>query len=139
MLPESTFTFTRLEPAHRAPRPPRRQRLQVLHLHRQPFTPSRVQLPQQPSQKLLVVRHRREVATVAQQQRLADGAFQSVMTLLDVAVLVGFAGLDFLAFHPVMPHQRLVAVSELLLLAHVVHRRREPIGLVSQRRAAQFP
>jgi hypothetical protein len=101
-----------------------RKRLEVLHLRFHALPPAGIQLRQQQPQKLLVFRQRCEIAAAPQQQRLLDRPLQTVMPLFHVAVLVGLARLDLLAVHPVMPQQGLVASGELLLVAHVVHRRR---------------
>ena len=62
------------------------------------------------------------------------------MALLHVAVLVALARLDGLALQAVVPQQRLVTLLERLRPFDArLHRRRQPIGAVQLRHAAQFP
>jgi hypothetical protein len=57
----------------------------------------------QRAEELLVLTRGSKIAAVAQEQHLVEGALEPVMPLLDIAVLVRPARLDFLAGHFVMP------------------------------------
>jgi hypothetical protein len=60
----------------------------------------------------LIVASTGEFSAPSQHQGLVDGLFETVMTLLDVAILVGLPRLDRLAFEPIMLEQSLVSPSE---------------------------
>ncbi len=53
-----------------------------------------------------------EIAAASEHQGLIDGLLEAVMTLLNVAILVGLSRLDRLAFEAIMGEQSLVASSE---------------------------
>jgi hypothetical protein len=87
----------------------------------------------------LVIASTGEIATASQHQGLVDGLLETMMTLLDVAILVGLSRLDCLAFETVMREQRLVSLSEHLGLGIAVDRGGQAIGAVSPRDSSQFP
>jgi hypothetical protein len=87
----------------------------------------------------LIVASAGEITAPPQHQSLVDGLFETVMTLLDVAILVGLSRLDRLAFEPVMREQSLVAASEHLGLGIAVDRGGQAIGAVPPRDSSQFP
>jgi hypothetical protein len=60
----------------------------------------------------LIIASAGEIAAPTQHQGLVDGLFETMMTLLDVAILVGLPRLDRLAFELVMREQSLVSPSE---------------------------
>src|ERR1700722_9957565 len=62
-----------------------------------------------------------------------------MMTLLDVAILIGLSRLDRLAFELVMREQSLVSSSEHLGLWVAVDRGGQAIGAVSPGDSSQFP
>ena len=53
--------------------------------------------------------------------------------------MVRAPGLDLQPREPVMPQQRFVPLRELVRMLGLVHRRRQSVGAVLGRRAAQFP
>ena len=60
----------------------------------------------------LIVASTGEITAASEHQGLVDGLLEAVMTLLDVAILVGLPRLDRLAFELVMREQGLVSPSE---------------------------
>jgi hypothetical protein len=60
----------------------------------------------------LIVASAGEIAAASKHQGLVDGLLETVMTLLDVAILVGLSRLDRLTFELVMREQRLVSLSK---------------------------
>jgi hypothetical protein len=87
----------------------------------------------------LIVASAGEITAPAQHQSLVDGLFETVMTLLDVAILVGLSRLDRLAFEPVMREQSLVSSSERLGFGVAVDRGGQAIGAVPSGNSSQFP
>jgi hypothetical protein len=87
----------------------------------------------------LIVASAGEIAAPAKHQGLIDGLLETMMTLLDVTILVGLPGLDRLTFEPIMREQSLVAPSEHLGLGIAVDRGGQAIGAVSPRDPSQFP
>jgi hypothetical protein len=87
----------------------------------------------------LIVASAGEITAPSQHQGLVDGLFETVMTLLDVAILVGLSRLDRLAFEPVMREQSLVTASEHLGLGIAVDRGGQAIGAVPPGDSSQFP
>jgi hypothetical protein len=83
--------------------PPRRERPQQGHLLGQTLLASRVQLSEQLPQEGFVVRALGKVATAAQHQGLVQGAFEAVVALLGVAILVARIRVGDLALQAVMP------------------------------------
>jgi hypothetical protein len=93
----------------------------------------------EPLEERLIVASIGEIAAASEHQGLIDGLLEAVMTLFDVAVLVGLSRLDRLTFEPVMGEQSLVASSEHLGFGVAVDRRGQAIGAVSPRDSSQFP
>ena len=87
----------------------------------------------------LIVASAGEIAAAAQHQGLVDGLLEAVMTLLDVAVLVGLPRLDRLAFEPVVREQCLVSPGEHLGFGIAVDRGGQAIGAVPPGDSSQFP
>jgi hypothetical protein len=87
----------------------------------------------------LIVGSAGEIAAAPEHQGLVDGLLEAVMTLLDVAILVGLSRLDRLAFEAIMREQSLVAASEHLGLGIAVDRGGQAIGAVSPGDSSQFP
>ncbi len=120
--------------------PPRWQRTQQGQLCFQPPPPARVELVEQAAQECLVLGTPGEVSAAAQHQGLVQGPLELPVALLHVAVLVRVGRLDRLARQAVVPQQRLVALRERRrTLRPRRDRRRQPVGAVQLRRAAQFP
>lgn len=80
-----------------------------------------------------------EIAAPAQHQGLVDGLLETVVALLDVAVLVGLSGLDCLAFEAVVREQSFVSSSEHLGFRIAVDRGGQAIGAVPPGNPSQFP
>ncbi len=93
----------------------------------------------EPLEERLIVASIGEIAAASEHQGLIDGLLEAVMTLFDVAILVGLPGLDRLTFEPVMGEQSLVASGEQLGFGVAVDRRGQAIGAVSPRDSSQFP
>jgi hypothetical protein len=87
----------------------------------------------------LIIAPAGEIAAASEHQGLVDGLLEAVMTLLDVAILVGLSRLDRLAFEPVMREQSLVAAGERLGFGVAVDRGGQAIGAVSLGDSSQFP
>src|SRR3954451_1381521 len=87
----------------------------------------------------LIVVSAGEIAAAPEDQGLVDGLLEAVMTLFDVAILVGLSRLDRLAFEPVMREQSLVASSEHLGFGVAVDRGGQAIGAVTPGDSSQFP
>ena len=62
----------------------------------------------------LIVASTGEIAAASEHQGLVDGLLETVMTLLDIAILVGLSRLDRLTFKAIMREQSLVSASEQL-------------------------
>jgi hypothetical protein len=117
-----------------------RQGTQQRQLLRQPLPPAGVELLEQPTQERLVVRPADEVPAAAQHEGLVQRPLELPVALLHVAVLMGMGRLDRLAHEAVVPQQRLVALRERRrALRPRRDRRRQPVGAVQLRRAAQLP
>jgi hypothetical protein len=80
-----------------------------------------------------------EIAAPPQHQGLGDGLLEAVMTLLDVAILVGLPRPDRLTFEAVMRQQSLVSPGEQLRVGVAVDRRGQAIGAVPPGDSSQFP
>jgi hypothetical protein len=119
--------------------PPLRQGPQDRQLLGQPRAPAGIELTEQLPQEGAVLVTAGEVPTAPQQQRLLHGLLEAMVPLLDVAVLVGVVRLDLLGDQPIMIHQALVTLREVLLLGQVVDRRAQPVGSMPLGHAAQFP
>jgi hypothetical protein len=87
----------------------------------------------------LIVPPTGEIAAPPQHQGLVGGLLEAVMTLLDVAILVGLSRLDRLAFEPVMGEQSLIASSEHLGFGVAVGRGGQAIGAMTLGNSSQFP
>ncbi len=87
----------------------------------------------------LIVASTGEITAASEHQGLVDGLFEAVMTLLDVAILVGLSRLDRLALEAIMREQSLVTASEHLGLGIAVDRGGQAIGAVSPGDSSQFP
>jgi hypothetical protein len=87
----------------------------------------------------LIVASAGEITASPEHQGLVDGLLEAVMTLLDVAILVGLPRLDRLAFELVMRQQSLVSASEHFGLGIAVDRGGQAIGAVSPGDSSQFP
>jgi hypothetical protein len=87
----------------------------------------------------LIIAPAGEVATAPEHQGLIDGLLETVMTLLDIAILVGLSWPDRLTFEPVMREQSPVSPSEHLRVGVAVDRRGQAIGAVTPRDSSQFP
>ncbi len=82
-----------------------------------------------------------EVARSAQRQGIGDAALEMAVRPLDRSVLVGQAAVVARDRHAVMGAQRLVSLGHVLglVLAQVAKRRRQAVGAVLARRAAEMP
>ena len=117
-----------------------RQRPQQGPLLGQAADSARVLPSEQLLQEVGVAVAAREVAAAPKHQGLVHGGLETVVPLLDVAVLVALARLDRLPLQAVVLQQRLVALLERLLPFHPrLNRRRQPIRAVQYRHAAEFP
>jgi hypothetical protein len=87
----------------------------------------------------LVVASTGEIAAPAQHQGLVDGLLEAVVTLLDVAILVGPSRLDRLTFEAIMREQCLISPGEHLGFGSAVDRGGQAIGAVSPGDSPQFP
>jgi hypothetical protein len=87
----------------------------------------------------LIVASAGEIAAPAEHQGLVDGLLEAVMTLLDVAILVGLSRPDRLPFDPIMGEQALVSSGEQFGIRIVVDRGGQTIGAVSPGDSSQFP
>jgi hypothetical protein len=120
------------------------KRQQGLPFSLQALAAARVGLVHDLLQKRLVGRLAREIPAAPQHQRLVHGLFKSKVALFHVPILVGLAGLNPLALHPVVGQQRLVAPGEShaalgLSLRQPLHGRRQAIRPVLAGNSAQFP
>ena len=87
----------------------------------------------------LIVASAGEIAASTKHQGLVDRLLETVMTLFDVAVLVGLSRLDRLTFKAIMRQQRLVSPSEHFRVGIVVDRGGQAIGAVTLGGSSQFP
>ena len=118
--------------------PTRRQRPQVFHLQGLLHDPVGVELSEQIAEVVLVRFAAGEVATGAEHQLLIERAFEAMVALFDVAVLVAVPGLDRLPVEAVVLQQRLIPLGELRTPRARRDRGREPVGAVNGRHAAEF-
>jgi hypothetical protein len=118
--------------------PLRRQRPQHRPLFLKTLHPPPVALGEQRADKRLVVATAGEVPVAAQQQRLVQGAFEAVMALLHVAVLVRPGRVDGLALQAVVLQQALIALLKRVSLAAGRYGSGQRIGAMHLRHAAQF-
>lgn len=115
-----------------------RQRPQVFHLQGLLHAAVRVELGEQFVEVLLVRFAAGEVPAGAEHQLLIERAFEAMVALFDVAVLVAVPGLDRLPVEAVVREQRPVALGELRTRRARRDRGREPVGAVDQGHAAEF-
>jgi hypothetical protein len=87
----------------------------------------------------LIVASAGEITAASEHQGLVDGLLETMMALLDVAILVGLSRLDRLAFDLVMREQSLVSSSEHLGFGVAVDRGGQAIGAMSPGDSSQFP
>ncbi len=119
----------------------RRQRPQRLLLDGKARLAGEVALAHQLLQKAVVGGAVGEVAAAPHAQRLIQRHLEAVVGLLDVAVLVGFTGGVGRGLHPVVRHESLVALREVMAAGRiqVVHGGRELVGPMLHGHAAQLP
>jgi hypothetical protein len=128
----------RLEPAGHL-QPASRQGRQHGHFFEETLLSVGIAPGHEPLEEDLIVAAAGEIAAPAKHQGLIDGLLEAVMTLLDVAILVGLSRLDRLGFEAVMRHQGLVSPGEHLGLRIGVDRRGQAIGAVPPGNSSQFP
>jgi hypothetical protein len=87
----------------------------------------------------LIVASAGEIAAPSQHQGLVDGLLEAMMTLFDVAILVGLSRLNRLTFEAVMRQQGPVSPGEHLGVGIAVDRGGQAIGAVSPGNSSQFP
>ena len=116
-----------------------RQRAKHRKLLLEPLTTTRVALLHHAPDDRRIRRPILEVAAPAQHQRLVHCLLDPVVRLLHITVLMGLTRLDRTTFRSVVPQQRPVPTRELLTMAHLLHRRRQPVGPMRTRHAPQLP
>ena len=132
----------RIDPGLEPPghlQPASRQRRQHGHLLMKTLPSIGIASGHELLEEQLIVASAGEIAAASEHQGLVDGLLEAVMTLLDVAILVGLSRLDRLAFEPIMREQSLVASSEHLGLGIAVDRRGQAISAVPPGDSSQFP
>jgi hypothetical protein len=127
-----------LEPASHL-QPTSRQRRQHGHFLTKTLLSSGITSGHELLEERLVVASTGEIAAPTKHQGLVDSLLETVMTLFDVAILVGLSRLDRLAFELVMREQALVSASEHLGFGVAVDRGGQAIGAVSPGDSSQFP
>jgi hypothetical protein len=100
-----------LEPASHL-QPTNRQRRQRGHFLTKTLLSSGIASGHELLEERLVVTSTGEIAAPAKHQGLVDGLLETVMTLFDIAILVGLSRLDRLTFESIMLEQCLVSPSE---------------------------
>jgi hypothetical protein len=90
-------------------------------------------------EKQLIIASAGEITAASEHQGLIDSLLETVMTLLDISVLVGLPRLDRLALELVMRQQSLVSPSEHFGFWVAVDRGGQAIGAVSPGNSSQFP
>ena len=91
------------------------------------------------AEKLLVVGAAGKVSTATQQQQLFQHAFELVVALFGIAVLVTRPRIDGLASHAVVAQQGPIAGREPLRVAILVDRQGHTVRAMLGRHGAQFP
>jgi hypothetical protein len=124
-------------PAHL--QPPRRQRLQDGQFLGESLAAVGVATGHDLAQEHLVVAPAGEVAMAPQHQGLVDRLLEPMMTLLDVAVLVGLPGSNGLGLQAVMGQKRPVSLREPLGIGVGLDRGAEAVGAVLPWDPSQFP
>ena len=127
-----------LEPASHL-QPASRQRRQHGHFLTKTLLSSGIASGHELLEERLIVASTGEITAAAQHQGLVDGLLEAVMTLFDVAILIGLSRLDRLTFELVMREQSLVSPCEHLGFGIAVDRGGQAIGAVSPRDSSQFP
>jgi hypothetical protein len=92
--------------------PASRQRRQHGHFLMKTLLSSGIASGHELLEERLIVATTGEIAATAKHQGLVDGLLETVMTLFDIAILVGLSRLDRLTFETVMREQRLVSLSK---------------------------
>jgi hypothetical protein len=100
-----------LEPASHL-QPASRQRRQHGHFLMKTLLSSGIASGHELLEEPLIVATTGEITAAAQHQGLVDSLLEAVMTLLDIAILVGLSRLDRLTFESIMLEQCLVSPSE---------------------------
>ncbi len=132
----------RIDPGFEPPghlQPPRRQRRQHGHFLMKTLPSIGIASGHELLEEQLIVASAGEIAAASEHQGLVDGLLEAVMTLLDVAILVGLSRLDRLTFEPVMGEQSPVASSEHFGFGVAVDRGGQAIGAVSPGDSSRFP
>ena len=119
--------------------PRRGQAAQDRQLLSKTVTPPGIELIQQLPKKPFVLLTAVKVPTAPEHQGLVYRPLEPMMTLLHVAVFMRTARLDLRREKAVMVRQGLVAIRELLGMAHLVHRRGQPICPVMPGNPTQLP
>jgi hypothetical protein len=127
-----------LEPASHL-EPANRQRRQHGHFLTKTLLSRGIASGHELLEKQLIVASTGEITAAPKHQGLVHSLFETVMALLDIAILVGLPGLDRLAFELVMREQSLVSPSEHLRFWVVIDRGRQAIGSMSPGDSSQFP
>src|SRR5436305_4505977 len=100
---------------------------QLGHFLQITIMPACVQPRKELSQKYLIRIQGQEVAATPHHQRLIGCLLEAVVTLFDVAILIGLSGLYLLPNQPVMSQQTGIGARELLGIALTVHGRAHPV------------
>jgi hypothetical protein len=127
-----------LEPASHL-QPASRRRRQHGHFLTKTLLSSDITSGHELLEERLVVASTGEITAAAQHQGLVDSLLEAVMTLLDIAILVGLSRLDRLTFESIMLEQCLVSPSEHFRAGIAVDRGGHAIGAVSPGDSSQFP
>jgi hypothetical protein len=112
--------------------------MQFPQLFGEPLAAARVELIDQPTQKLSIGFAVGKIAVATQHQGLIQCTLEAMMTLLDIAVFVAVIRLGLLADQPVMIQQSLIAAGEFGLVRQVVDRRAQSIRTMPLRHTAQI-
>jgi hypothetical protein len=128
----------RLEPSGHL-QPSGRQGRQDGHLFMETLLSVCVAPGHEPLEERLIVASIGEITAASEHQGLVDGLLEAVMTLLDVAILVGLSRLDRLTFEAIMRQQSLISPGEHLGFGVAVDRGGQAIGAVSPGDSSQFP
>jgi hypothetical protein len=115
------------------------QRTQPSQLLIETFTASGIACGHQGLKERQILRLADEVATAPHQQGLIDGVFEVSVSGFVVAVFVRLPHVDPFARDAVVSEQLLVTGVELAFGREIVDRRREAVGAVASRHAAEFP
>jgi len=100
---------------------------------------ARVEQREHTGEKTLVALPAFEIPAAAKQQRLLDGSFEAMVTLLDVSIFVGPACLGLFPLETVVTKKRLVGAGELLGVLDFLDGGAEAVGLMSTRYATELP